>query len=89
MCCGSVKQGHPSICFPEKPFRAIGGVLQSSTDRAERKKAFRRLVQVLEYEDPAYGVINQNATFTAKAKATPWTAAPSFAMDFRPTNWDA
>ncbi len=65
------------------------GVLQSSTDRAERKKAFRRLVQVLEYEDPAYGVINQNATFTAKAKATPWTAAPSFAMDFRPTNWDA
>jgi peptide/nickel transport system substrate-binding protein len=64
-------------------------VLQTSTDVAQRKKAFRRLLTVLEYEDPAYGVINQNATFTAKAKSTPWTAAPSFAMDFRPTNWGA
>lgn len=63
------------------------GVLQTSTDRAARKKAFQRMLQILEREDPAYGVINQNATFTAKSKASKWKVSPSFAMDFRPGNW--
>ncbi|WP_138469150.1 ABC transporter substrate-binding protein [Poseidonocella sp. HB161398] len=65
------------------------GVLQTSTDRAARRQAFRRMLEIVEYEDPAYGVINQNATFTAKAKSLAWKAAPSFAMDFRPANWPA
>jgi len=63
------------------------GVLQTSTDKAERKKAYQRMLVICEREDPAYTVINQNATFTAKQKATKWTAAPDFAMDFRATNW--
>lgn len=63
------------------------GVLQTSTDRAERRKAFKRMLVILEREDPAYGVINQNATFTAKRKADKWQVSPSFAMDFRPGNW--
>jgi peptide/nickel transport system substrate-binding protein len=32
-------------------------------------------------------VLNQNATFTAKQKATQWKVAPDFAMDFRASNW--
>jgi peptide/nickel transport system substrate-binding protein len=63
------------------------GVLQTSTDRAQRKKAFERMLVVCEREDPAYTVLNQNATFTAKRKAMPWKAAPDFAMDFRASNW--
>ncbi len=63
------------------------GVLQTSTDKAERKKAFERMLVVCEREDPAYTVINQNATFTAKQKSTKWMAAPDFAMDFRASNW--
>ena len=63
------------------------GVLQTSTDKAQRKKAFERMLVVCEREDPAYTVINQNATFTAKQKTTKWTAAPDFAMDFRASNW--
>ena len=63
------------------------GVLQTSTDKAQRKKAFERILVICEREDPAYTVINQNATFTAKQKATKWTSAPDFAMDFRASNW--
>lgn len=63
------------------------GVLQTSTDRAARKKAFQRMLEILEREDPAYGVINQNATFTAKKKSAKWKVSPSFAMEFRPGNW--
>jgi peptide/nickel transport system substrate-binding protein len=62
-------------------------LLETSTDRAARKKAFRRMLEICEREDPAYTVLHQNATFTAKAKSLRWRASPAFAMDFRPGNY--
>ncbi len=61
--------------------------LETSTDRAKRKQAFRRMLEICEREDPAYTVLHQNATFTAKPKAIQWKASPAFAMDFRPGNY--
>jgi peptide/nickel transport system substrate-binding protein len=61
--------------------------LESSTDRERRRAVFRRLLEIGEREDPAYTVLHQNATFTAKPKAIRWKAAPAFAMDFRSGNW--
>ncbi|MCX7384599.1 MAG: ABC transporter substrate-binding protein [Alphaproteobacteria bacterium] len=63
--------------------------LETSTDRARRKLVFTRMLQITEREDPAYTVLHQNATFTAKRKDIKWRAAPSFAMDFRAGNWGA
>jgi peptide/nickel transport system substrate-binding protein len=63
------------------------GVLQTSTDAETRKKAFARMLVICEREDPAYTVLNQNATFTAKLKSVQWKAAPDFARDFRSGNW--
>ncbi|TKT74390.1 ABC transporter substrate-binding protein [Aquamicrobium sp. LC103] len=62
-------------------------VLETSTDRAKRREAFRRMLEICEREDPAYTVLHQNAVFTAKPKALKWKAASAFAMDFRPGNW--
>lgn len=62
-------------------------VLETSTDRAKRKLAFRRMLEICEREDPAYTVLHQNATFTAKPKSLKWQASPAFAMDFRPGNY--
>ncbi|WP_207478507.1 ABC transporter substrate-binding protein [Arenibaculum pallidiluteum] len=61
--------------------------LETSTDRARRKHAFRRMLEICEREDPAYTVLHQNATFTAKPRNLQWRAAPAFAMDFRSPNW--
>ena len=63
--------------------------LETSTDRAARRKAFRRMLEIAEREDPAYTVLHQNATFTAKPKSIKWKASPAFAMDFRPGNFEA
>jgi peptide/nickel transport system substrate-binding protein len=63
--------------------------LETSTDRARRKMAFRRMLEICEREDPAYTVLHQNATFTAKRRDVKWKAAPAFAMDFRAINWGA
>jgi peptide/nickel transport system substrate-binding protein len=62
-------------------------VLETSTDHAERKKAFRRMLEICEREDPVYQVLHQNATFTAKRRDIWWKAAPAFAMEFRANNW--
>lgn len=64
-------------------------VLETSTDRDLRRKSFRRMLEICEREDPAYTVLHQNATFTAKAKSIRWKTAPAFAMDFRPGNYGA
>ncbi|WP_421990014.1 ABC transporter substrate-binding protein [Roseococcus sp.] len=61
--------------------------LESGIDRARRKLAFRRMLEICEREDPAYTVLHQNATFTAKRRETRWKASPAFAMDFRPGNF--
>ncbi|NKC32469.1 ABC transporter substrate-binding protein [Falsiroseomonas selenitidurans] len=63
--------------------------LETSTDRARRRAVFRRMLEIAEREDPAYTVIHQNATFTAKRKDIAWKASPAFAMDFRAGNWGA
>ena len=61
--------------------------MESSTDQAARRAMFARMLQICEREDPAYVVLHQNATFTAKRKEIRWKAAPAFAMDFRAGNW--
>ncbi len=62
-------------------------LLETSTDRAKRRQAFHRMLEICEREDPAYTVLHQNATFTAKPKSLKWQASPAFAMDFRPGNY--
>jgi peptide/nickel transport system substrate-binding protein len=61
--------------------------LETSVDRARRRVVFRRLLEITEREDPAYTVLHQNATFTAKRRDIRWKASPAFAMDFRPGNY--
>ncbi len=61
--------------------------METSTDRARRKTIFARMLQICEREDPAYIVLHQNATFTAKRKDLPWRAPPSFFLDFTPAGW--
>lgn len=65
----------------------LSELLETSTDRAARRAAFRRMLEICEREDPAYTVLHQNATFTAKPRSIRWKAAPAFAMDFGPGNF--
>lgn len=61
--------------------------LEIETDMQKRKAMFRRMLEICEREDPAYTVLHQNATFTAKRKDIRWKASPSFAMEFRTVNF--
>jgi len=67
----------------------LSNFMQKSTDRAARKKAFARMLEITEREDPAFQVLHQNCVFTGMKSELNWKAAPAFAMDFRATNWNA
>jgi peptide/nickel transport system substrate-binding protein len=65
----------------------LSGLLETETDMQKRKAMFKRMLEICEREDPAYTVLHQNATFTAKRKDIEWQAAPAFAVDFRAENF--
>jgi peptide/nickel transport system substrate-binding protein len=65
----------------------LSAALEVETDMAKRKAMFKRMLEICEREDPAYTVLHQNATFTAKRKDIRWKASPSFAMEFRTINF--
>ena len=67
----------------------LSRAMEASTDMPARQKMFARMLAICEREDPAYIVLHQNATFTAKQKALPWRAPPSFYLDFSSRNWGA
>jgi peptide/nickel transport system substrate-binding protein len=73
--------------WTNEEFNRLSVELETSTDRARRKTVFRRMLEIAEREDPAFTVLHQNATFTAKRRDIRWRAAPAFAMDFRAANW--
>lgn len=75
--------------YSNEEFNKLSVELETSTDHARRRAMFRRMLEIAEREDPAYTVLHQNATFTAKRKDIQWKAAPAFAMDFRAGNWGA
>ncbi len=67
-------------------FNGLSAVLENSTDPAERQRTFARMLQIAEYEDPAFMVVHQTAAFYAKRKDMKWDWSPTFYMDFRNGN---
>lgn len=65
----------------------LSDAMEGETDMDKRKAMFKRMLEICEREDPAYTVLHQNATFTAKRKDIQWKASPSFAMEFRSINF--
>lgn len=72
--------------WTNEEFNTLSELIETSVDHDKRKKAFARLLEIAEREDPAYTVLHQNATFTAKPKSIQWKSVPAFAIDFGPGN---
>lgn len=75
--------------WSNEEFGPLSNELETSADRPRRIDVWRRMLQIIEIEDPAYVVLHRNASFTAKRKDIDWKASESFVMDFRRHNWGA
>ena len=67
-------------------FNTLSGLLETSTNMPNRGRAFHRMLEIAEREDPAYTVLHRNVVFYGKRKDIGWKWSPTFAMDFRASN---
>lgn len=67
-------------------FNQLCPILQSSLDTAERKRVFRRMLEIYDEVDPPGTALHDLTMFYGKAKDIPWQAYPVEYMDFRAGN---
>ncbi|MGL4439238.1 MAG: ABC transporter substrate-binding protein, partial [Bosea sp. (in: a-proteobacteria)] len=73
--------------WQNEEFNRLVPILESSTDPEERRRVYRRMLEITERDDPAITVMHQTANFTAKRRNISWKPARSFVMDFRARNF--
>ncbi len=62
-------------------------ILETSMDHDARKAAFKRMLEIIEREDPGYTVLHQNVIFYGKRKDIAWEWSGLQSMDFRADNF--
>jgi peptide/nickel transport system substrate-binding protein len=67
-------------------FNALSETLSSSLDEGERKRSFRRMLEIFDVDDPAGTVLHDLTMFYGKRKDLSWTPYPIEYMDFRQAN---
>lgn len=72
--------------WSNEEFNALCPVLQSSLDTAERRRAFRRMLEIFDEVDPPGTVLHDLTMFYGKRAGLAWHAYPVEFMDFRAAN---
>lgn len=73
--------------WTNEEFNKLCSELETSTDTAKRPGIFRRMLEIIEREDPGYTVLHRSVIFTGKRRDMVWKYSPTQAMDFRATNF--
>jgi peptide/nickel transport system substrate-binding protein len=73
--------------WANEEFNKLCGELETSTDMTKRPALFRRMLEIIEREDPGYTVLHRSVIFIGKRKDMEWKYSPTQAMDFRPKNF--
>ncbi|MBI1775352.1 MAG: ABC transporter substrate-binding protein [Proteobacteria bacterium] len=84
---GPQGQQQQSQEWTNEEMNKIAAEFETEIDIAKRKAMFKRMLEICEREDPAFTVLHQTATFTAKRKDIQWKVAPAFQVDFRAHNF--
>lgn len=67
-------------------FNTLATELETSTDRARRRAVFRRMLEIIEREDPGITVLHTAATFLGVRRDIRWTPSRGWPLDFRASN---
>ncbi|MBR0650212.1 ABC transporter substrate-binding protein [Roseomonas terrae] len=70
--------------WTNEEFDRAAVALTTSNDMGQRRRLFRRMLEIVEREDPGYLVLHQAAAFTAKRKDLVWRASKGWPMLFGP-----
>lgn len=65
-------------------FNALGRLLETSMDEAERRRAFQRMVDIFDWEDPPALVLYSDGLFYGLGPGVGWSPIPAWPMEFGP-----
>jgi peptide/nickel transport system substrate-binding protein len=72
--------------WSNEEFNTLCTELETSTDLVKRPAIFRRMLEIIERDDPGYTVLHRTVLFYGKRKDLAWKYSPTQAMDFRADN---
>jgi peptide/nickel transport system substrate-binding protein len=72
--------------WTNEEFNTLCTALESSQDLATRQKSFRRMLEIIEREDPGYIILHQTTLLYGKRKDLDWKYSPTQGMDLGPAN---
>lgn len=72
--------------WANEEFNQASTALEAETDISRRRELFRRILAIVEREDPGYITLHHAAAFTAKRRNIEWRASSGWAMMFGPGN---
>jgi peptide/nickel transport system substrate-binding protein len=72
--------------WSNEEFNQLCQVLEISGDTVSRQAAFKRMLQIIEVDDPGYVMLYQTTLLYAKRKDIAWRFSPLQSMDFRAAN---
>lgn len=73
--------------WTNEEFNNLCTVLETSTDQTLRRATFRRMLEIIEREDPGYTVLHRSVLYFGKRRDIEWKPSPTQAMDFRASNF--
>jgi peptide/nickel transport system substrate-binding protein len=72
--------------WTNEEFNTLATELETSADRARRRAVFRRMLEIIEREDPGITVLHTAATFLGVRRDIRWTPSRGWPLDFRASN---
>lgn len=72
--------------WSNEEFNALNDILLNGDNQADRKAAFKRMLEIAEFEDPSYITLCQAALFYGKGTDFSWDSTRERALNFRASN---
>ena len=67
-------------------FNALGARLESTLNADDRRQINRRMMDIVQFDDPPFVILHNNGFFYGKRREVPWATYESYLMDFGPFN---
>lgn len=67
-------------------FNQLGQILETSLDQAARREAFKRMLDIVDWEDIPGTELHMNGAFYGASKTLDWTPTPAPYLDFGPVS---
>ena len=83
---GAISKFQKRDYWSNEEFNRLGKILETSLDQEARRRAFQRMLDIFDYEDPPGIILHGRGNFYGIRDGVDWKPYPAAQMDFRAEN---